>query len=152
MGEVPASLVIEKGHLVYLRQWFDVPVIKSQNRHRNEFLKMIEPFANELETQRIDILKPYVKLDAEGNIDNSTGRVEFIEQQSEGLAQKEYQALLKEKVAIAVSKPKAYEFAQDFLKKMEAKFNFVDGLIYDEICEEFGITDSEAEAVVEPGI
>lgn len=146
MSESQENVIqFQKGHLVYLRAWVDVPVIKSQNRHRNEFIGMIQPLCDEIEKERLEILDQYAKKDSDGKVLMENGQVAFENAEDSKLAQVAYEELLEEPVNLTVTKPKAVEFAKGFLAKIDRKFGYAEGTAYDEVCDALGITVEDGE-------
>lgn len=130
----------QKGHLSYMMMWFDAPVSASQNRYRNEFLKMIKPLQEETEEQRIEIVKSHANLDEKGDIKtDEKGGVDWKTPTSVATAQKEYEAILEEPINLVVTKPRALEFAKTFLSHIQRSFMADDGIAYEEICEILGV-------------
>jgi len=138
------SLDFQKGHLAYLRKWLDTPVNKAQNRHRNEIIKIIQPSCDEIEEQRIDILKQYAILTPEGQIDTASGGVvRFPTDDASKAAQVAYEALLQEPIKVLFTKPKALDFLREFLQNLNVSFSYIDGQAYDEICSILGMETEE---------
>lgn len=133
-------LKFQKGHMVYLAAWLDVPVPTSQNRHRNEFLKMIKPINEEVEEQRIELTEQLAKKDKDGKIEYVDGQMQFPSPADAITAQKKYEEILAEPVNVVITKPKALEFAKDFLAKINRQFRADEGMAYDEICDIMEIT------------
>lgn len=134
-------MTFTKKHLYYLKRWLDVPVSKSQNRHRNEFVGMIQPSLSSVEDQRLAILDQYAQKDPLTGemLKTPTGEARFGKETDKVQADVEYNQLLAEPVNITITQPASLEFAKKFIGKLEEKFNYEDGLVYTEICELLGI-------------
>jgi len=133
----------QKGHLIYLAQWLDTPVPKSQNRHRNEFLKMISPINAEVEQDRIKMVRGYCKADDEGKVIMENGQMVFKSDDDMRMAQKEYEEMLAEEVNVVITKPHALDFVKEFLARTNLNFRTADGIAYDEICDILNVTITE---------
>lgn len=140
------TIAVENGHLAYLKAWLSVPVPRSQNRHRNEFLNALAPFAQDLEHNRVEIVRHYAELDDEGNpkLTDDGRTFVFKDAASATAAQSEYDALLKESVVITFSKPKAVEFARQFLSRMDHEMGYEEGQVYEKIAEALGLEEQAA--------
>lgn len=142
------TINFKKKHLWYLNQWLNIPVIKSQNRFRNEFLGMIWPSIEALEAQRLDILTNHAKKDEKGKMETDQfGNAMFATAMDRKGADDDFNKVLEEDVTVDVIKPKALAFVKDYLKKFEKHdergnpvgFGFVEGQIYDQVCDILGV-------------
>lgn len=142
------TINFKKKHLWYLNQWLNVPVIKSQNRFRNEFLSMIWPAIEELEAKRIEILTSHAKKDDKGKMETDAfGNAVFATAMDKKGADDDFNAVLEQSITVDITKPKAVDFVKDYLKKFEKHdergnvigFGFVEGQVYDQVCDILGV-------------
>lgn len=137
---------LQKGHISYLMGWLDAPVVNSQLRHRNEFLRMIKPLHQETEAERVEIMESHAVKDDEGNLMyDDEGQTKWKTPRSRELAQKEYETVLQEPITLVITKPKALEFVKGFLPKISRGKGADEGIAYEEICDVLGIEIPEEE-------
>lgn len=126
-------IAIKKVHLMDLKRWLDIPLTPGvMNRSRNEFLRMLQPFSDELETARLEIVKKYAK-------DGKTVNPEFATPENKEAAEKDYLVLLDEIVRIPNTKPYAVTVVKELLRTSEVKLGNIEGQRFDEVCDILGI-------------
>lgn len=133
------SITIKNIHLLDLKRWLDLGLpAGTLNRNRNEFLRMLKPFADDLEQARLEILKRFVVKDEDGKQDLI--KAEFASPEDKASAEKEYDTLINETVSIPVTKPVAVDTVKNILKTMDRKMGNLEGERFDEVAEILGIS------------
>lgn len=126
------TITLKNVHILDLKRWLDVPLPPGKmNRNRNEFLNLLKNKAEEIETQRIEIVKMYAKKDKDGNQNLITPEFATGDDKK---AEDDYQEMMKEPLTLIIEKPMALEIARAVLKSTTAKFGFEEGSRFEEVC------------------
>lgn len=138
MSSEATTLTLKNIHLLDLKRWLDVGLPAGKlNRDRNEFLRSIKQFADDLETNRLEIVKRYAEKGENGEV--NTLNPEFPTPEARQSAEDEFAALVQEPINIPISKPAAFETVKEILRTTERKMGNQEGERFDEVAEAMGI-------------
>jgi hypothetical protein len=131
------TITIKNINILDLKRWLSVGLPAGiLNRHRNEFIRILKPFADELENSRLEILKKYVIVE-DGKQDLE--KAEFLTPDDRKKAETEYDELILEAINITITKPAALNTIKQILKTSETKMGTSEGERFDEVCDALGI-------------
>lgn len=143
MGE-PLSVTLKRVNVLDLKRWLDIPLPAGKlNRSRNEFLALIKSQLDDIEVQRLAILKQYAKKDKDGN--QSLTAPDFENEADHKKAEDEYQDMMKEPVTLIIDKPMALEVVRSILGSSTAKFGAEEGARFEEVCQVMGVEFKDEE-------
>lgn len=142
MSSDAPTISIKNVHVLDLKRWLSIGLPAGMlNRHRNEFIRLLQPFADDIETNRLEILKKYVMKDEKGEQD--LVKAEFTSPEDKTKAEKEYDELINEKIIVSITKPAALNTVKQILKTSDTKMGSTEGERFDEVCDALGITFEE---------
>ncbi len=139
MAKVKA-LNLQKRLLNHLVFFLDMPLTGSKARSRNRFIRLIAPMAQEVENERVKMLKDLSEKDEKGEPkvekNQITGAEHYIVSTENRKKVDEY---LDEDYVLDIlpSNEKDVKVAKDLLLNSEMKLNIELGDIYDKLCTAF---------------
>ena len=150
--EKKVALTLKNYHLTYLfdtnpsatqGNWLNTPLHNKQARARNRFLKIISERNQELEDNRMELLKQYCKKDKEGEpvmkkTDNGLQEYDFVEEDYEKF-QKEYGEMQIEDFIIDIlpSNKEDIMIVRDILDDLKKPLELRESFVYEEVMTAF---------------